>query len=189
MPYLAPTGGRNLRRLGFSPRPGCGWVAGLVIADGQGEGGETGQWLPNAEPWTLDEATLTRSFPTGVRKSVPRPFALGAVHRLELLDRDVAQLGSALRSGRRGRRFESCHPDFKLNIKMVGDASLLYRPHKSHDSELLQRNQSASRNFNHLPNNKLESQDSLGVRSDIPVVPARNIFTNPIETIARKKLE
>ncbi len=26
--------------------------------------------------------------------------------------RDVAQLGSALRSGRRGRRFESCHPDF-----------------------------------------------------------------------------
>src|ERR671927_731027 len=26
-------------------------------------------------------------------------------------DRDVAQLGSALRSGRRGRRFKSCHPD------------------------------------------------------------------------------
>ena len=25
--------------------------------------------------------------------------------------RDVAQLGSALRSGRRGRRFKSCHPD------------------------------------------------------------------------------
>ncbi len=25
--------------------------------------------------------------------------------------RDVAQFGSALRSGRRGRRFESCHPD------------------------------------------------------------------------------
>jgi len=25
--------------------------------------------------------------------------------------RDVAQPGSALRSGRRGRRFESCHPD------------------------------------------------------------------------------
>ena len=25
--------------------------------------------------------------------------------------RDVAQLGRALRSGRRGRRFESCHPD------------------------------------------------------------------------------
>ena len=27
--------------------------------------------------------------------------------------RDVAQLGSALRSGRRGRRFKSCHPDQK----------------------------------------------------------------------------
>ena len=25
--------------------------------------------------------------------------------------RDVAQPGSALRSGRRGRKFESCHPD------------------------------------------------------------------------------
>ena len=29
----------------------------------------------------------------------------------KILLRDVAQLGSALRSGRRGRRFESCHPD------------------------------------------------------------------------------
>jgi hypothetical protein len=28
--------------------------------------------------------------------------------------RDVAQPGSALRSGRRGRRFESCHPDQRL---------------------------------------------------------------------------
>ena len=27
------------------------------------------------------------------------------------MHRDVAQLGSALRSGRRGRRFKSCHPD------------------------------------------------------------------------------
>ena len=27
------------------------------------------------------------------------------------LNRDVAQLGSALRLGRRGRTFESCHPD------------------------------------------------------------------------------
>jgi hypothetical protein len=30
----------------------------------------------------------------------------------EQLHRDVAQLGSALRSGRRGRWFESSHPDF-----------------------------------------------------------------------------
>jgi hypothetical protein len=71
MPYLAPTGGRNLRRLGCRRRPGCGGVAGLVIADGQGDRRETGQWLPNAEPWTLDEATLTRSFPTGDRKFDP----------------------------------------------------------------------------------------------------------------------
>ena len=28
------------------------------------------------------------------------------------LPRGVAQLGRARRSGRRGRRFESCHPDF-----------------------------------------------------------------------------
>ncbi|QNJ15110.1 hypothetical protein SynA18461_02493 [Synechococcus sp. A18-46.1] len=26
----------------------------------------------------------------------------------------MAQLGSALRSGRRGRRFESCHPDWLI---------------------------------------------------------------------------
>ncbi len=32
--------------------------------------------------------------------------------QLVLLYRDVAQLGSALRSGRRGRWFESSHPDF-----------------------------------------------------------------------------
>ncbi|MEY3222092.1 MAG: hypothetical protein RLZZ203_948 [Cyanobacteriota bacterium] len=30
---------------------------------------------------------------------------------LPFLWRDVAQFGSALRSGRRGRRFKSCHPD------------------------------------------------------------------------------
>ena len=30
-----------------------------------------------------------------------------------LIFRDVAQPGSALRSGRRGRRFESCHPDLR----------------------------------------------------------------------------
>ena len=30
---------------------------------------------------------------------------------MQSLCRDVAQLGSALRLGRRGRTFESCHPD------------------------------------------------------------------------------
>ena len=33
------------------------------------------------------------------------------VYFCNLLLRDVAQPGSVLRSGRRGRRFESCHPD------------------------------------------------------------------------------
>ncbi len=34
------------------------------------------------------------------------------VRQLDKIARDVAQLGSALRSGRRGRWFESSHPDF-----------------------------------------------------------------------------
>ena len=35
--------------------------------------------------------------------------------------RDVAQLGSALRLGRRGRTFESCHPDhLEKNSQKVG---------------------------------------------------------------------
>jgi hypothetical protein len=38
----------------------------------------------------------------------------------ELLCRDVAQLGSALRSGRRGRWFESSHPDFVVHSQIKG---------------------------------------------------------------------
>ena len=38
--------------------------------------------------------------------------------------RDVAQLGRALRSGRRGRRFKSCHPDQK-STRLVRDLSIL----------------------------------------------------------------
>ena len=33
-----------------------------------------------------------------------------------IIYRDVAQLGSALDLGSRGRRFESCHPDHDLNL-------------------------------------------------------------------------
>ena len=33
-----------------------------------------------------------------------------------IVNRSVAQLGRALRSGRRGRRFESCHSDFFIAI-------------------------------------------------------------------------
>lgn len=38
-------------------------------------------------------------------------FCIFAVRKNRV--RDVAQPGSALRSGRRGRKFESCHPDKK----------------------------------------------------------------------------
>ena len=33
--------------------------------------------------------------------------------------RDVAQFGRALRSGRRGRRFKSCHPDQKRQTNRI----------------------------------------------------------------------
>lgn len=41
--------------------------------------------------------------------------------------RDVAQLGSAPRSGRGGRRFKSCHPDFfkLINILFIVDRACL----------------------------------------------------------------
>jgi len=45
-----------------------------------------------------------------------------ASDRLFTAPRGVAQLGSALRSGRRGRRFKSCHPD-----KCHGEASRIER--------------------------------------------------------------
>ena len=39
------------------------------------------------------------------------PTDTGDTKKSNILYRDVAQFGSALRSGRRGRRFKSCHPD------------------------------------------------------------------------------
>lgn len=50
-------------------------------------------WDPNRRPLAADHPETRR-------------------HLVKWCPRDVAQLGSALRSGRRGRRFESCHPDF-----------------------------------------------------------------------------
>ncbi len=38
--------------------------------------------------------------------------------------RGVAQSGSALRSGRRGRRFESSHPDFALRSSAKSEGGL-----------------------------------------------------------------
>ena len=40
--------------------------------------------------------------------------------------RDVAQPGSALRSGRRGRKFESCHPDF-VNASLIFQAGFFVK--------------------------------------------------------------
>lgn len=36
-----------------------------------------------------------------------------------LANRDVAQLGRALRSGRRGRKFKSCHPDLQVPFNQM----------------------------------------------------------------------
>ena len=45
--------------------------------------------------------------------------------------RDVAQPGSALRSGRRGRRFKSCHPDFFRLSKLLGGLFFVHSGLKS----------------------------------------------------------
>ena len=42
------------------------------------------------------------------------------IFALRFVSRDVAQPGSALRSGRRGRWFESSHPDFALQSFSIG---------------------------------------------------------------------
>ena len=46
--------------------------------------------------------------------------------------RDVAQLGSALRSGRRGRRFKSCHPDFYRHRYVFGFLCTICNLHVGH---------------------------------------------------------
>ena len=52
------------------------------------------------------------------------------------LPRGVAQLGSALRSGRRGRRFKSCHPDHCISAGQSNDG-LRWRPHRRERRPLL----------------------------------------------------
>ena len=44
-------------------------------------------------------------------KSVDGQPSVGSNPTCSAIFRDVAQFGRALRSGRRGRRFKSCHPD------------------------------------------------------------------------------
>ena len=41
---------------------------------------------------------------------------IGYIICIRFLNRSVAQLGRALRSGRRGRKFKSCHSDFFISI-------------------------------------------------------------------------
>ena len=70
-------------------------------------------------PRALDlRAGALRLPPRGIAAHARRPRPLSRVRstlrasgRLGGLPRGVAQLGSARRSGRRGRRFKSCHPD------------------------------------------------------------------------------
>ena len=51
------------------------------------------------------------------RGSSPFSVAGNLQRASSLFYRSVAQLGRALRSGRRGRRFESCHSDFLLGYR------------------------------------------------------------------------
>ena len=51
-------------------------------------------------------------------------FRFFAVHPNTISYRGVAQLGRALRSGRRSRKFESCHLDHKEKVPISGTFSL-----------------------------------------------------------------
>ena len=59
----------------------------------------------------LNEAELSGALPL----AAPRWRRYKAASRCILKCRSVAQSGSALRSGRRGRRFKSCHSDHQIN--------------------------------------------------------------------------
>ena len=50
------------------------------------------------------------------RGSSPFSVAGNLLKAFSLFYRSVAQLGRALRSGRRGRRFKSCHSDFFIGL-------------------------------------------------------------------------
>ena len=55
--------------------------------------------------------TGTSNRPRGRSETAPNVDRSNGVARIVACPRDVAQPGRALRSGRRGRRFTSCHPD------------------------------------------------------------------------------
>ena len=62
------------------------------------------------------------------RGSSPFSVAGNLRRACSLFYRSVAQLGRALRSGRRGRRFESCHSDFFIWEKRRHILKTSHRP-------------------------------------------------------------
>ena len=55
------------------------------------------------------------------------PTDTGDTKKSNILFRDIAQFGSALRSGRRGRRFKSCYPDQQnLSNQAVSEVFVLF---------------------------------------------------------------
>ena len=60
-------------------------------------------------------AQQTLTLLVGVRQSLFRSLNF-IEYSVSFYFRSVAQLGRALRSGRRGRKFKSCHSDFFISI-------------------------------------------------------------------------
>ncbi len=69
---------------------------------------------PDRETWAQRRPRAPASTHLGFWTAAGTRFGRGRRRTVDSpsLHRGVAQLGSALRSGRRGRRFKSCHPDF-----------------------------------------------------------------------------
>ena len=82
---------------------------------------------PDPETWTQRRARPPASTHLGFWTAAGTRFGRGRRRTVDSpsLHRGVAQLGSALRSGRRGRRFKSCHPDFMTRAALpYGRAAL-----------------------------------------------------------------
>ena len=56
------------------------------------------------------------------------------LYTIEVVWRDIAQFGSALRSGRRGRRFKSCYPDHQ-NLSNQAVSEVFALPEKSQKTD------------------------------------------------------
>ena len=79
------------------------------------------------EYYNRDVAQLDSADEKGSVNLLRRGSTVGALQHENLISlRDVAQLGSAPRLGRGGRRFKSCHPDFSCFITPASQV-LTYR--------------------------------------------------------------